>query len=69
MADTETFYYIDEDGVQDEILRLFSVEVTKSGVFLAVSDKTPMFCFSGNTIEEVVQKASEALDFYNQRLK
>ncbi len=42
---------------------LFSVHIIEDGTYLAIRDSSPMFCFHGSSIEEVVNKANSAFDF------
>lgn len=52
----------------NETKTLFSVEICDDGSYFAVSSAEPLFCIHGNTIQEVVESAVKALNFYNTRL-
>lgn len=43
--------------------QLFTVHIIEDGTYLVIRDSSPMFCFSGNTLQEAVAKAEDAFEF------
>ena len=45
---------------------LFCIEIVEDGTYVAVRDVEPMFCFHGNTIQEVANVAQSAFESYKK---
>lgn len=52
--------------MQEQTTHNITVAVTESGEYIAVSTGVPSFCLTGDTDDDVLKKAHEALDFYHE---
>ena len=50
----------------DEVKKVYTVVLDDAGKFYAIRDKTPIFCFEGNSFEELAIKVTKAFEFYEK---
>jgi hypothetical protein len=69
MANPEVFYTapVIFTGFKNKPNLSYTVKigfVPETGLYLAVREEDPLFCFSGDNLQEVKLKSRAALDFY-----